>query len=49
MVTVLLISVDIWDGFNNEPCVYHGHTLTTKVPLKSVIETINEYAFESSE
>ena len=47
--TVVLFSVDAWDGQGDEPVVYHGHTLTSKVPLKSVIEAINEYAFVTSE
>jgi hypothetical protein len=43
-----MIAVDCWDG-NDEPVIYHGHTLTSKITFRSVIETINEYAFEVSE
>ncbi|PVD33909.1 hypothetical protein C0Q70_05171 [Pomacea canaliculata] len=43
------VELDCWDGPNEEPVIYHGHTLTTKISFRSVIETINEYAFEVSE
>ncbi|KAL8614073.1 hypothetical protein ACOMHN_026290 [Nucella lapillus] len=43
------VELDCWDGSNDEPVIYHGHTLTSKISLRSVIETINEYAFEVSE
>lgn len=45
----LLLLVDCWDGPNDEPVIYHGRTLTSKILFKDVIETINEYAFEMSE
>lgn len=38
-------AVDCWDGPDGEPMVQHGYTLTSKITLKSVIETINKYAF----
>lgn len=37
--------MDCWDGPDGEPMVQHGYTLTSKIPFKSVIETINKYAF----
>lgn len=40
--------VDCWDGMNDEPVIYHGHTLTSKISFKSVIQAINEHAFTSS-
>uniref|UniRef100_A0A8C4EPW6 Phosphoinositide phospholipase C n=1 Tax=Dicentrarchus labrax TaxID=13489 RepID=A0A8C4EPW6_DICLA len=42
------VELDCWDGDKGEPIIYHGHTLTSKVPFVEVIETINEYAFKAS-
>lgn len=28
------IELDCWDGEDKEPVIYHGHTLTTKIPFK---------------
>ncbi|NXI18999.1 PLCZ1 phosphodiesterase, partial [Irena cyanogastra] len=42
------LEIDCWDGNNNEPLVYHGHTLTSKIPFRSVIHVIDKYAFRSS-
>ncbi|KAJ6659965.1 hypothetical protein lerEdw1_018162 [Lerista edwardsae] len=39
------LEIDCWDGPNNEPVVYHGHTLTSKIGFKTVIQVINKYAF----
>ncbi|XP_069004385.1 1-phosphatidylinositol 4,5-bisphosphate phosphodiesterase eta-1 isoform X1 [Embiotoca jacksoni] len=39
------VEVDCWDGPDGEPMVQHGYTLTSKIPFKSVIETINKHAF----
>lgn len=41
----LCAAVDCWDGPDGEPMVQHGYTLTSKIPFKLVIETINKYAF----
>uniref|UniRef100_A0A8C6N977 Phosphoinositide phospholipase C n=1 Tax=Melopsittacus undulatus TaxID=13146 RepID=A0A8C6N977_MELUD len=43
------LEIDCWDGPNNEPVVYHGHTLTSKIPFHSVIQVIEKYAFEVSD
>ncbi|XP_048779849.2 inactive phospholipase C-like protein 1 isoform X2 [Ostrea edulis] len=43
------IDVDCWDGPNEDPIIYHGHTFTSKIQFKAVIEAINTYAFETSE
>jgi len=43
------VTVDCWDGVDDEPVIYHGHTLTSKISFKSAIDCINEYAFEASE
>uniref|UniRef100_A0A8D3BC47 Phosphoinositide phospholipase C n=1 Tax=Scophthalmus maximus TaxID=52904 RepID=A0A8D3BC47_SCOMX len=42
------VELDCWDGDKGEPVIYHGHTLTSKVPFAKVIEVINEYAFKAS-
>lgn len=28
------IELDCWDGDDGMPIIYHGHTLTTKIPFK---------------
>ncbi|XP_040419978.1 1-phosphatidylinositol 4,5-bisphosphate phosphodiesterase zeta-1 isoform X3 [Cygnus olor] len=43
------LEIDCWDGSNNEPVVYHGHTLTSKISFCSVIRVIDKYAFAASE
>ena len=40
-----VLTVDCWDGPNNEPIIYHGHTLTSKILFKDVIQGIKDYAF----
>ncbi|XP_029312862.1 1-phosphatidylinositol 4,5-bisphosphate phosphodiesterase delta-3-A-like [Cottoperca gobio] len=42
------VELDCWDGDKGEPVIYHGHTLTSKVPFVEVIETIKDYAFKAS-
>uniref|UniRef100_A0A3B1KDR1 Phosphoinositide phospholipase C n=1 Tax=Astyanax mexicanus TaxID=7994 RepID=A0A3B1KDR1_ASTMX len=41
------VELDCWDG-DKEPVIFHGHTLTTKVPFKEVVKTIADYAFKTS-
>ncbi|XP_010078970.1 PREDICTED: 1-phosphatidylinositol 4,5-bisphosphate phosphodiesterase zeta-1 [Pterocles gutturalis] len=43
------LEIDCWDGSNNEPVVYHGHTLTSKISFCSVIRVVDKYAFMTSE
>ncbi|NWJ04919.1 PLCZ1 phosphodiesterase, partial [Crypturellus undulatus] len=43
------LEIDCWDGSNNDPVVYHGHTLTSKISFSSVIQVIEKYAFAASE
>ncbi|XP_009469310.1 PREDICTED: 1-phosphatidylinositol 4,5-bisphosphate phosphodiesterase zeta-1 [Nipponia nippon] len=43
------LEIDCWDGSSNEPVVYHGHTLTSKIPFRSVIQVIDKYAFVVSD
>ncbi|XP_075072536.1 1-phosphatidylinositol 4,5-bisphosphate phosphodiesterase epsilon-1 isoform X2 [Mixophyes fleayi] len=43
------VELDCWDGDDGMPIIYHGHTLTTKIPFKDVIEAIGRNAFINSE
>lgn len=45
---ILLFSVDCWDGPDDEPVIYHGYTLTSKILFHDVISAIKEYAFQAS-
>ncbi|XP_035226303.1 1-phosphatidylinositol 4,5-bisphosphate phosphodiesterase epsilon-1-like isoform X2 [Stegodyphus dumicola] len=42
------VELDCWDGDDGMPVIYHGHTLTTKIPFKSVVDAINKSAFVKS-
>ncbi|ETE61393.1 1-phosphatidylinositol-4,5-bisphosphate phosphodiesterase zeta-1, partial [Ophiophagus hannah] len=43
------VEIDCWDGPNNEPVVYHGHTLTSKITFQNVINVVQKHAFEASD
>ncbi|XP_061438066.1 1-phosphatidylinositol 4,5-bisphosphate phosphodiesterase zeta-1-like [Rhineura floridana] len=43
------VEIDCWDGPNNEPVVYHGHTLTSKITFQNVINVVHKHAFEASD
>lgn len=43
------IELDCWDGPDNMPHIYHGHTLTSKIKFMDVIRIIKEHAFATSE
>jgi len=43
------VELDCWDGDDGEPIIYHGHTLTSKILFKDVVEACKKYAFEKSE
>ncbi|KAK1341339.1 hypothetical protein QTO34_017744 [Cnephaeus nilssonii] len=43
------LEIDCWDGSQNEPVVYHGYTLTSKLLFKTVIQAIQKYAFITSD
>jgi hypothetical protein len=45
--THLSFAVDIYDG-ENEPTIFHGKTLTSKVSLREVCEVIAKYGFIAS-
>ncbi|KAK3593089.1 hypothetical protein CHS0354_038127 [Potamilus streckersoni] len=42
------VELDCWDGDDGLPIIYHGHTLTTKISFKSVVEAVNRCAFVTS-
>lgn len=43
------LEIDTWDGPDGEPMVCHGYTLTSKVPLAHVLQTIKGSAFIANE
>ncbi|XP_075876744.1 1-phosphatidylinositol 4,5-bisphosphate phosphodiesterase delta-1-like isoform X2 [Nelusetta ayraudi] len=43
------VELDCWDGPDDEPIIYHGYTLTSKILFKDVIAAIKEYAFKTSD
>lgn len=42
------IELDCWDGPDG-PVIFHGHTFTTKIKFRDVIQTIKEHAFVTSQ
>nr|XP_054933838.1 1-phosphatidylinositol 4,5-bisphosphate phosphodiesterase epsilon-1-like [Dermacentor andersoni] len=42
------VELDCWDGDDGIPVIYHGHTLTSKIPFKSVVEAIHKSSFATS-
>ncbi|XP_015511799.1 1-phosphatidylinositol 4,5-bisphosphate phosphodiesterase epsilon-1-like [Neodiprion virginianus] len=42
------VELDCWDGDDGSPLIYHGHTFTTKIPFRLVVEAIDRSAFVSS-
>lgn len=42
------VELDCWDGDDGSPVIYHGHTFTTKISFKSVVDAINKSAFIAS-
>eukprot|EP00051_Salpingoeca_urceolata_P014895 m.190176 g.190176 ORF g.190176 m.190176 type:complete len:1038 (+) comp18222_c0_seq8:376-3489(+) len=43
------VEIDIWDGEDGEPIVFHGHTLTSKLSFREVVEAIDQFAFVVSQ
>jgi len=43
------VELDCWDGEDGEPIIYHGHTLTSKILFKDVVQACKKYAFEKSD
>ncbi|XP_076346319.1 1-phosphatidylinositol 4,5-bisphosphate phosphodiesterase delta-4-like isoform X2 [Tachypleus tridentatus] len=42
------LELDVWNGPNEEPIIYHGRTFTSKILLSDVVEVIKKYAFVTS-
>jgi Phosphatidylinositol-specific phospholipase C, X domain len=42
------VELDVWDGPNG-PQVYHGYTMTSKIPFRNVIDAIKSNAFAASQ
>ncbi|XP_056335007.1 1-phosphatidylinositol 4,5-bisphosphate phosphodiesterase gamma-2 isoform X2 [Danio aesculapii] len=42
------IELDCWNG-PNEPVIYHGRTMTSKIKFKDVVKAINDHAFTTSQ
>ncbi|OQV20118.1 Inactive phospholipase C-like protein 2 [Hypsibius exemplaris] len=42
------LEMDVWDGSDDDPVIFHGHTLTSKVPFRRAVEAIRIHAFEKS-
>ncbi|GAV05052.1 hypothetical protein RvY_15239-2 [Ramazzottius varieornatus] len=43
------IELDTWDGPDDMPWIYHGHTLTSKIRFIDVVECIRDHAFATSD
>ncbi|KAH8287223.1 hypothetical protein KR054_004596 [Drosophila jambulina] len=43
------IELDCWNGPDNLPYIFHGHTMTSKIKFMDVIKTIKDHAFTTSE
>ncbi|XP_055996618.1 1-phosphatidylinositol 4,5-bisphosphate phosphodiesterase eta-2-like isoform X3 [Ostrea edulis] len=42
------VELDCWDGPDDEPVIYHGYTLTSKIFFRDVLSAIKDYAFQTS-
>lgn len=42
------VELDCWDGPAGEPVIYHGHTLTGRVPFADVCRALRDYGFVAS-
>jgi len=40
------VELDLWNGPNSEPIIYHGHTMTSKILFADVISALKEHAFK---
>ena len=43
------VELDVWDGKDDEPIIYHGYTLTTKILFKDVLKAIEKRVFKKSD
>lgn len=42
------MELDCWEGPGGEPIIYHGHTLTSKILFRDVIQAVRDHAFTVS-
>ncbi|XP_059853895.1 1-phosphatidylinositol 4,5-bisphosphate phosphodiesterase delta-3 isoform X2 [Delphinus delphis] len=42
------VELDCWEGPGGEPVIYHGHTLTSKILFRDVIQAVRDHAFTLS-
>ncbi|XP_025717617.2 1-phosphatidylinositol 4,5-bisphosphate phosphodiesterase delta-3 isoform X1 [Callorhinus ursinus] len=42
------VELDCWEGPGGEPIIYHGHTLTSKILFRDVVQTVRDHAFTLS-
>ncbi|GAA5905492.1 phosphatidylinositol phospholipase C [Sporobolomyces salmoneus] len=42
------VELDVWDGDDGTPIITHGLTLTSKIPARTVLQAIAQYAFLAS-
>jgi len=42
------VELDMWDGSDGDPIIYHGHTLTSSIKFSDVIKAIKQSAFVAS-
>ncbi|XP_012581483.1 PREDICTED: 1-phosphatidylinositol 4,5-bisphosphate phosphodiesterase delta-3, partial [Condylura cristata] len=42
------VELDCWEGPGGEPVIYHGHTLTSKILFRDVIQAVRDFAFTVS-
>ncbi|EFA76311.1 phosphoinositide-specific phospholipase C [Heterostelium album PN500] len=45
---VRCVELDVWDGADGEPIIFHGKTLTSQIKFSHVCQTIKTCAFEIS-
>ncbi|XP_042908402.1 1-phosphatidylinositol 4,5-bisphosphate phosphodiesterase zeta-1 isoform X2 [Parasteatoda tepidariorum] len=43
------LELDTWDGPDEEPIIFHGYTITSRIFLRDVLEAIKKYAFKTSQ
>ena len=43
------VELDCWDGDDGLPLIYHGHTLTTKISFRLVVDIIKKSSFLQSD
>ena len=42
------VELDCWDGPAGEPVIYHGHTLTGRIPFADVCRALRDFGFVAS-